>query len=124
MIRTWSVLIILVLADSAGSMLLARGMRQVGEVRGLDLEDLLRLARRAASNMTLALGIFCMTIAFFMLMALLSWSDISFVWPATALTEPVNMLGSRFILKEKVTRLRWASMIFIGTGIYLVSINS
>jgi bacterial/archaeal transporter family protein len=53
---------------------------------------------------------------------LLSWADLSFVIPATALTEPVNMLGTKFVLKEKVTKVRWISTVLICGGLILISL--
>lgn len=123
-IKTWLVLIVLVLADSAGSLLFKRGMRQVGEVSTLQPQELLRLARRAVTNPMLGSGVLCMTIAFFMFISLLSWADLSFVLPATALTDVVNMLGTRYILKENVTVLRWISVVFISIGVALISLDS
>jgi hypothetical protein len=121
--RTWLALIILVLSDCAGSLLMARGMRRVGEVKRMSPQALWELLQRALMNSDLAWGVINMAISFFMLIALLSWADISFVIPATALTEPVNMLGTRYILKEKVAPLRWLSIVFICLGIALISIN-
>jgi bacterial/archaeal transporter family protein len=120
-IKAWVALIILVFADSAGSLLLNRGMKQVGEISTLNPKALWQIAQRVLVNPLLQLGVFCMAIAFFMFIALLSWADLSFALPATALTEPLNMLGSRFILKEKVTKFRWISMVLICLGIALIS---
>lgn len=120
-LKTWLALIILVLADAAGSLLLTKGMKQVGEISTFKPKELWRIAKRVVVNPILQLGVLGMTIAFFMFISLLSWADLSFVLPATALTEPVNMLGTRFILKEKVTKLRWFSMVLICLGITLIS---
>ncbi|MBD2101925.1 EamA family transporter [Leptolyngbya sp. FACHB-261] len=122
--RTWLALSVLVLADCAGSLLLTQGMKQVGEVSTLQPRALLRLARRAIFNPKLGLGVLCMTVAFFMFISLLSWADLSFVLPATALTEPINMLGTQYILKEKVTPVRWVSIAFICVGVFLISLSN
>lgn len=112
------------LADSAGSLLLKRGMTQVGEVSTLQPQELLRLARQAVINPMLGYGVLCMTIAFFMFISLLSWADLSFVLPATALTDVLNMLGTRYILKENVTSVRWISIVLISIGVALISLDS
>ncbi len=121
--RTWFALFILVLADCTASMLMAKGMRHVGRFTVFTPQELLKLIRRVVTDLRVVLGILNMALAFFMLIFLLLHADISFVWPATALTEPINMLGSKFILKERVTSLRWFSMIFIFLGVTLISIN-
>lgn len=121
MLQIWLALIVLVLSDCAGTLLLSKGMKQVGAVSAREPKAFLSLLKRAAANTSLKLGILGLTIMFFMFIALLSWADVSFVVPATALTEPVNMLGTRFFLKEHVTRARWISSILICMGIYLIS---
>ncbi len=121
--KTALALLILVIADCAGSLFLASGMKQVGAVNSLRFSVLLGLVKRAILNLKVWLGILGMTIAFFMFVSLLSWADLSFVIPATALTEPVNMLASRYILGEKVTSARWVSLGFIVSGIILISVN-
>lgn len=114
-------LIALVLADSAGNLCLTRAMRQVGTVATLNPQELWKVLGRVLSNSYLRLGVLCMAVSFFMFIALLSWADLSFVLPATALTEPVNMLGTKFVLKEKVTKLRWISTVLICMGLILIS---
>lgn len=121
--KTWLALLVLILTDCVGSICFVQGMRQVGEVKRMHLPELLRLVRRALCNPSLWLGVFNMAISFFMLISLLSWADISFVIPATALTEPLNLLASRYILKEQVSPLRWFSIIFICLGVALISLN-
>jgi len=120
-LRIWLALIVLVLADSAGNLYLTRGMKQVGTVATLDPQELWQVLGRVLSNSHLKIGVLCMSITFFSFIALLSWADLSFVIPATALTEPVNMLGTKFVLKEKVTKVRWISTVLICIGLVLIS---
>ena len=120
---TWVALFVLVLTDCTATILMAKGMRSVGKIAVFPLRELFRTARRVITDLRIVLGIFNMSIAFFMLIFLLLRTDISFVWPATALTEPLNMIGSKFLLGERVTRLRWFSMIFIFLGVALISMS-
>jgi hypothetical protein len=120
-LRIWLALIVLVLADSAGNLCLTRGMKQVGTVATLDPQELWQVLGRVLGNSHLRMGVLCMAATFFAFIALLSWADLSFVIPATALTEPVNMLGTKFVLKEKVTKVRWISTVLICIGLVLIS---
>ncbi len=52
---------------------------------------------------------------------LLSWSDLSFALPATALGSVVNTVGARFFLKENVTMGRWMGTLLICVGVSLLS---
>lgn len=122
--RKWLLVLGLVLVDSAGNIFFTKGMKQVGEVTTLRLRELLPLAQRAVNNPMLGLGMVCMTIGFFLFIVLLSWADLSFVMPATALGYPVSILGTRYILKENVTAARFAGAVFICIGVALISLNS
>jgi uncharacterized membrane protein len=123
-IKTWLALIVLVLADSLGIVFLARGMKQVGKVDTLKPKELWQILSRVLGNPLLRWGVFSMAVSFFMFIALLSWADLSFVIPATAISEPVNMLGTKFVLKEKVTKVRWISTVLICIGLILISLPS
>jgi drug/metabolite transporter (DMT)-like permease len=120
---TWLALLVLVVTDCTSTILMVKGVRDIGKFTIFPIHKLPKLIHRVVTDLRVVLGIFNMTIAFFMLIFLLLYADISFVWPATALTEPINMLSSKFILKERVTRLRWFSMVFIFLGVTLISIN-
>lgn len=122
--KTGLALLILVLADAAGNLCLTRGMKQIGAVKTTNLIELWQVLIKILKNSLLRWGVICMAITFFMFMALLSWADLSFVIPATALTEPVNMLGTKFVLKEKVTKVRWISTVLICIGLVLISLPS
>ena len=68
-------------------------------------------------------GIGLMAIAFFSLLALLSWADVSLVVPATALTYVVAALGGKFLLHEEVAPVRWAGVALVCVGVALLSLS-
>ena len=123
MTMTWILLLSLVTADSAGNVLLTRGMKQVGEVHTLDARHLLQIARRALVNPWLGLGILCMACSFFLFLTLLSGRDLSFVLPATALAYVISVMGARYILKETVSASRWIGTLIICAGVALIAIK-
>jgi drug/metabolite transporter (DMT)-like permease len=59
-------------------------------------------------------------LAFFSLLALLSWAKVSFVVPATATNYIAGALGAKFLLKERVSKARWAGMLLVTAGVALV----
>ena len=63
------------------------------------------------------LGIALQALAFFALLALLSWADLSFVVPATALSYVVGATGSVLFLRERVNRTRWAGVLLVCLGV-------
>jgi len=54
-------------------------------------------------------------------MALLSWADLSYVLPVTAVGYVLNALLGRFLLLEQVSWQRWAGTLLIMSGVALVS---
>jgi len=123
MIMTWVLVLSLVTADSAGNILLTRGMKQVGEVHTLQIRHLLQIARRALVNPWLGLGILCMAVSFFLFLTLLSGKDLSFVLPSTALAYVLSVFGARYILKEAVSASRWIGTLIICAGVALIALR-
>jgi drug/metabolite transporter (DMT)-like permease len=121
--KTLMMITIIVLSDSAGDVLLTRGMKQVGEISIINLRELLSVARKVVGNKNFLSAIFFMCITFFSFLTVLSWSDLSFVFPATSLVYVVGTLGAKFILGEKVTLQRWAGTLLVCLGVALTSIN-
>jgi uncharacterized membrane protein len=76
--------------------------------------SLLKLGfRHRAMWMSLALQ----TLSFFSFLALLSWADLSFIVPATALNYVVGAAGSALFLREQVDRMRWAGVLLVCIGV-------
>ncbi len=119
-----SAVVLLVLVDSAGTLLIAQGMKQVGEISTLQPRKLLKIARRLVKNHLLWLGFLFQASTFFLFLTVLSWANLSLVVPLCSLGYVVNILGAQFFLKEKVTRERWIGTLFICAGVALVSLNS
>mgnify|MGYP003345742563 FL=1 len=69
----------------------------------------------------LMLGIVLMAISFYSLLLLLSWQPVSFVIPASALSYVVGTLGAKYILREDVSRSRWAGVLLVCAGVALVA---
>ena len=122
--KTWLMVLLVVLSDSAGNVFVTKGMKEVGEVTSYSPRNLIRVAKQALTNLMMGLGILCMAVAFFSFLALLSWADLSFVLPATALGYVVSVIGARYVLKENVTAARWIGTIIICLGVALISLNS
>ena len=117
--KTWLAVIILSLADSAGDLLLASGMKKVGKIERMSIQEALQLTYKIITNSSILSGIACQAIAFFMFITVLSWADISFVRPATALTYLFSMLGAKLILRETFSREKLIGISLIGIGVVL-----
>jgi bacterial/archaeal transporter family protein len=121
---TWLGLAVLVLGDAAGDVLLAKGMKRVGRI-SLQLSPLefLKVIRQILTTPAILQGIFGQAIAFFAFLCLLSWADVSYVRPTTALTYAVSLLGARYILHEPVVPGRLFGSLVIGAGVALVALT-
>jgi drug/metabolite transporter (DMT)-like permease len=68
-------------------------------------------------------GVGMMAIGFFSLLAVLSFENVSFVVPVTALSYVVGALGGRFFLGERVSLQRWTGILLVCAGVTLVLIG-
>ena len=120
---TWAGILMIVLASTAGDVLVSRAMKQVGEVGDLYRQrGLVRTAITVLGNPTLWLGVLFMATAFFSLMFALSWGDLSLVGPASAsLTFIANAVFAKFFLHERVDTRRWVAALLVAGGVALVA---
>ncbi|MBI3210928.1 MAG: hypothetical protein HYZ37_18750 [Candidatus Solibacter usitatus] len=57
-------------------------------------------------------------------MTLLSWADLSYVLPVTAVGYPLSAFAGKFFLGEQITPQRWAGTALILAGMALVGLTS
>ncbi len=112
----------IVSSNAAGDVLLTRGMKEIGDISAVSPLDWLRVARRILTNWNFLLGVLCLSVSFFSFLTVLSWADLSFVVPATAIVYVVTVIGAKFILKEEINRMRWAGTLLVCLGVALVCI--
>jgi len=120
MMRTFLFLAIVVFSGTGGEISVTHAMKRIGEVKNFAPRALLGVLRRVLQSGWMWLGIALMALAFFSLLALLSWAEVSFVVPATAANYIVGALGAKFLLKERVSKARWAGMLLVAAGVALV----
>jgi drug/metabolite transporter (DMT)-like permease len=118
--RTFLFLAIIVLSGTGADIAWTHGMKQIGAVKNLAPRALLGVLRRALQSGWMWLGTALGFLAFLSLLALLSWARVSFVVPATAANYIVGALGAKVLLKERVSKTRWAGMLLVTTGVALV----
>jgi hypothetical protein len=101
-IYTWSAILAIVFASVVGDVLLARAMRQVGDVGALWRRAGLGVViGRTLGNPNFLLGVTAMAVAFFSLLFALSWGDVSLVAPAAAsLTFIGNAVAAKIFLYD------------------------
>jgi drug/metabolite transporter (DMT)-like permease len=122
-IYTWSSIMAVVLASTAGDVLLSYSMKKVGDVGELRRSHGIgAVIVRVLGTKTFPLGVACMGVAFYSLLLGLSWNDVSLVGPAAAsLTFVGNAFAARIFLHENVDRRRWMAALFVAAGVFLLA---
>ena len=116
-------LAIVILSGSGGDIAISHAMKRIGEVHPLRIIPITKAIFRAFGFGWFWLGLGLMAVAFFSLLALLSWADVSVVVPSTALTYVVAALGGKFLLHEQVAPVRWAGVVLVCVGVALLSLS-
>jgi drug/metabolite transporter (DMT)-like permease len=101
----------------AGDSMLSHGMKQVGTISIHHLQGVIF----AVTNPWVALGILFLLAFFATYTTALSWADLTYVMPATALGYVLLALVARFVLHEHISRLRWLGIVLITSGVGFVA---
>lgn len=112
--------ILIVFVGTGGELFVSRAMKSIGEVTDFRPHSIARVVGRAMLLKRMWMGITLMAVAFFALLAMLSLSKVSFVFPSTALSYAAGAIGGRLFLGERVTKQRWIGVCFVCVGVVLV----
>ena len=93
----------IVVAGTGGELCVSRAMKQTGEVKDFRPAAVVRVILRALRVKWMWIGVGLMTLAFFSLLAVLSFEKVSFVVPVTALSYVAGALGGMFFLGERIS---------------------
>ena len=121
MLKLLIVLLIGLVFESTGIILLKKGMTQIGDRNGVSPAELFRVIKAGATSPQILFGIFFEALFFVCLLFLMAKSDISFLWPLTALSFVFATFAAMFFLGEHVSGVRWSGVIFIMIGAGLIS---
>lgn len=121
--KTWLAIATIVLTDSAGDLLLAKGMKKVGEVKIKSVKQVLKMIKQIITNTFIISGVICQATGLIVFVSALSWADISLVRPATSLGYIVSMIGAKYILHETIKPIRLIGTIIIGIGVAFLSMT-
>lgn len=118
-------IVLLVAFTTFGDLLMARAMRQVGDVDLLRKQaGMLGVVRSVLAKASFYGAFLCMAASFFSLLIALSLIDLSIVIPASSsLTFLATLVGAKFYLKEHVDRRRWIAGVIVTCGIILLAME-
>lgn len=122
-LATSSMIAAIVLTATAGDILTASAMRQIGDLDRIRAKSGIPGAAAAViTNGRFGLGVLCLALSFFSLLYSFSHRDLSLIGPAaTSLTFVTNAVAARMFLRENVDRRRWTAAIFVCIGVALLA---
>jgi len=118
----WALVGIIIACNSCADLMNAAGMRRNGGVKDLGPSGVARLVRALARNRFILGGIAANAVAFFALISLLSFANVSFAVPATAGSFVVETALAKLILREDVRWRRWLGACVIAGGVALLAL--
>ena len=118
--RTALLLTVVVLAGTGGDVVVTRVMKKVAHGERWTWRIAPQRVGRALAQGQMWMGIGLMALSFFAFIMVLSWAEVSFVVPATAANYIAGAFGAKFLLKERVSKARWAGVLLVAAGVALV----
>ncbi len=124
MFKTVVLMILAVTAGTVGDILLAKGMKELGDLSTMNLRGIIDVAIRAMTEWKIVLGTAMLAMFFFIWLAVLSWEDLSVALPMQALNYVLVAVLAKYLLHEEVSPLRWAGIALVCAGVILVTKSS
>ena len=121
MIKLLLILCVGLVFESTGVILLKKGMNQIGDMNGVTAAEIFRVVTAGATNPEILLGVFFEALFFICLLVLMARSEISFLWPLTALSFVFATFAAMWFLGERVSAVRWIGVILIMLGAAFIS---
>ena len=122
-VHVWSAIGFVAALAVVGEVMIASGMRQLGDLD--DIRESRGLGGAVAAVLTNArfvTGALCMALNFFSMLFALSLADLSLAGPAiAALTYVGNAVAAKFFLREHVDRRRWLATMCVVVGVILLA---
>ncbi len=115
-LRTFLLAFAVILFNAVGNLCLAWGMKHLGESMGWNPLGYIR----AIVNPFVASGIALLILWLFTRMALMSWADLSFALPLTAVGYVLAAILGKLFLDEAVSPKHWVGTLLIFAGAALV----
>lgn len=122
-LHAWAAIVFVAVIAVAGEVLIASGMRSLGDLDDIRAERGLGGTIAAVlTNVRFVAGALCMALNFFAMLFALSIAELSLAGPAIAgLTYIGNAVAAKVFLRENVNRRRWIAVTFVTVGVVLLT---
>ena len=121
MLKILIILLFGLACESTGVILLKKGMTQIGDMNGYTAAEMFRVFKAGVTSPQILFGVFFEAVFFGCLLLLMNKSDISFLWPLTALSFVFATFAAMWFLGESVSPVRWVGVAFIMLGAGFIS---
>lgn len=121
MTKILAILIAGLVCEAIGVVFLSKGLKQIGEVTQVSTTEIWRIVKAGGTNPSILLGVALEAVFFAALLVLLSRSDVSFIWPLTAMGFVLTTLTAKFLLHEEIPPMRWLGVLLIMLGAGLIT---
>src|SRR6201996_2469213 len=123
-LKTFLLILVMVIANPLGNVLLGKGMKQAGKLEIWPPAAAWHTGFHVFSTGTIWLGVASLLTFFLANILVLSWADYSYVQPATSMAYGVAALLGYFMLGEPVSPLRWLGIAIICLGVLVVGLTN
>lgn len=110
----------IVVAGTGGELCVSRAMKGIGEVHDFRPRAIFEFVLQSLRLPWMWLGIVLMSLGFFSLLGILSFQEVSFVVPVSALSYAAGAFGAKAFLGERISRNRWIGIAVVCVGVSIV----
>jgi drug/metabolite transporter (DMT)-like permease len=118
--RTVILFFLIIVSGTGGELCVSRAMRSMGEHHDFSPKAIFAFVLKGLRLTWMWVGVGMMSIGFFSLLAILSFRDVSFVVPVSALSYAAGAFGARAFLGERISRNRWLGIAVVCVGVTIV----
>ena len=120
MLLTIVIVIVQTVAMTAGDLLLAKGMKQVGDIAVLSPTLFFMKMSLTIRNVWILTGVAFLAVSLLLWLAVLSRAPLSLAVPMTAIAYILNAIAAKYFLLETVSGMRWTATGVIALGVLLL----
>ncbi len=120
MLKTVLIVLLQTVVMTAGDLMLAKGMKQVGDIAVLSPTVFFMKMSLTLQNVWILPGIVCLAFSLLLWLAALSRAPLSLAVPMTATAYILNAFAAKYLLFETVTSMRWTATGVIALGVLML----
>ncbi len=120
MLKTILIIFLQIVVMTVGDLLLAKGMKQVGDMAVLSPAVFFMKMSLTLRNVWILTGVAFLAISLLLWLAALSRAPLSLVVPMTAMVYILNAFAAKYLLLETVSSLRWTATGVIALGVIML----